>query len=98
MTDAYLVSVIAQDDPWITNVYEQSSGYVHLSEKHVFNSVTAVEDDGRIAMKMSPDDAVITDDLYIESIQAFQAASELFLRYLEGWTVTKAQPDRKSVV
>jgi hypothetical protein len=90
MTDAYLVSVLAKEDPWITNVYKQTSGYIHLSEKHIFNSVIKVGDDRRIAMKMSPDDVVITDDLYIEAVQAFRAASEVFLRYLEGWVYTKA--------
>jgi hypothetical protein len=94
MTDAYLVSVLAKDDPWIPNVYKQTSGYIHLSEKHIFNSVTKVGDDGAFEMKMSPDDVVITDDLYIESVRAFQAASEVFLRYLEGWVFTKANPGR----
>ena len=93
MTDSYLVSVLAKEDPWITNVYKQTSGYIHLSEKHIFNSVTAVGDDRRIEMKMSSEDAVITDALYLESIEAFQAATEVFLRYLEGWIVTKAHPE-----
>lgn len=92
MTDSYLVSVLAKEDPWITNVYKQTSGYIHLSEKHMFNSLTAVEDDGRFEMKMSPEDTVITDDLYIETVEAFWAASDVFLRYLESWVLTKARP------
>ncbi len=90
MTDAYLVSILAKEYPWITNVYKQTSGYIHLSEKHIFNSVIEVGHDGRFAMKMSPDDVVITDNLYVEAVQAFQAATDVFLRYLEGWVYTKA--------
>lgn len=36
MTDGYLLKKLAVQYPWVTSVYEHSSGYVHLSDKHAF--------------------------------------------------------------
>jgi hypothetical protein len=93
MTDAYLVEVLANKDPWVARVYERTSGYIHLSDKHIFNSVTSVSKDRIIAFKMSPEDAAVPDGLYVEAVEAFGAATSVFLGYLEGWVVTKSHPE-----
>lgn len=89
MKDAYLVRMVAKDYPWIENVYRQTSGYIHLSEKHFLNAITAVGDGGEISMKMSPLDKTVPDESYVEAIEAFLAATGIFFRYLEGWVATK---------
>ena len=90
MTDSYLVSILSEQDPWIANVYEQTSGYIHLSRRHILNSLTAVGEDGRFAMKMSSEDGVVPANAYLEAIEALRAASGVFLRYLESWSLTKS--------
>jgi hypothetical protein len=40
MTDAYLVSKLAHDYPWLRDVYKNLSGYVHFSNHHLFAPVT----------------------------------------------------------
>src|SRR5690606_25835105 len=39
MKDWYLRNLLNEEYPWITNVYKQSSGYIHLSSKHVFSTL-----------------------------------------------------------
>lgn len=35
MTDKYLVKRVATRNPWITDVYDYTSGYIHFSERHI---------------------------------------------------------------
>jgi hypothetical protein len=39
-TSANLVKgKLAEKYPWVSDIYEPTSGFVHLSEKHIFNSL-----------------------------------------------------------
>jgi GNAT superfamily N-acetyltransferase len=53
MTDTYLLSVLTADYPWLTSVYENTSGYIHLSDKHFFNCVTDVGEQRQLDIKIS---------------------------------------------
>ena len=94
MTDAYLVAALARDHPWMTNVYKQTSGYIHLSEKHIFNCLSEVGEDRQISVKLSSVDESVTDELYLEAIEAFTEATRIFADYLGGWTLTKGHPEK----
>jgi len=89
MTDARLVSRLRDEDPWIEDLYEQTSGYVHFSDKHLFNTVTSLGDDGAFTMKASAVDEAVQPQHYLEAVVAFEECVGLFVRYLEGWTLTK---------
>jgi hypothetical protein len=39
MHDKYLVNRVAKLNPWITDVYEFTSGYVHFSDRHIKEAV-----------------------------------------------------------
>jgi len=89
MTDSHLVSRLKVDDPWIEDLYNQTSGYVHFSEKHLSNAVTSLGDDGALTMKASSIDEAVEPQHYLEAVLAFEASVNLFIRYLEGWALTK---------
>ncbi len=36
MTDGYLAGKLNEKYPWVLNVYKKTSGYIHLSETHIF--------------------------------------------------------------
>jgi hypothetical protein len=93
MTDKHLVETLAADYPWIKPTYEKSSGYVHLSEKHIFNCMSMVsEKEGTIDMKISDEDAFIPDHIYLEVIAAFAEATKIVLKFAHGWAFTKNNP------
>lgn len=63
MTDAYLVSKLSKEYDWIDKVYKSSSGFIHLSEAHIFNAIHQVESErafivnigtGKITVPMIP--------------------------------------------
>lgn len=40
MTDNYLKEKPAEDYPWVADVYEATSGFVHFNNKHIANATT----------------------------------------------------------
>jgi hypothetical protein len=97
MTDAYLVQKLGQEFPWVPRVYERTSGYVHLSATHLLSalhpSTEASADERRFTIKISAEDKPLPDFIYIETVDAFRAATDVLLRYVHGWVFTKANPE-----
>jgi hypothetical protein len=93
LTDQYLVGQLSQHHPWIENVYKQTSGYVHLSEKHVYNifasTSSGANEDGVQNVVIGHGDSFGTDALYEEATAAFIEATKLLFHYLIGWIKTK---------
>ena len=52
MTDGYLKDEITKIDGQFANVYDQASGYIHLSEKAFYQTVTDIDDDGKITLQI----------------------------------------------
>lgn len=90
MTDLYLCKLVSKEHPWVSRVYGTTSGYVHLSEKHIFNAVRSGKSGDRsIELRIGWSDPFVPTKLYIEGIEAFKAATDLFFTYIEGWIYTK---------
>lgn len=66
MHDGYLVQKLAVENPWVPEVYKQTSGYIHLSEKHVFNAVSP-EEDLRFLTKIAEGDEFLSDKIYMDA-------------------------------
>jgi hypothetical protein len=96
MTDSYLVRKLAEHYPWIPPVYRITSGYVHLSDQHMFAAITATDVQSReIEMGVMRQDRFIPDERYLECIQAFSAATDALLDLLESWHEAKAESARR---
>ncbi|MGY1459822.1 hypothetical protein ACW5F0_14455 [Luteimonas sp. A534] len=92
MTDKYLVDTLGKKYEWMPRVYEATSGFVHLSERHIF-SVWTPSEDGNIGIVIGPTDDHFDDDLWIEMADAFLASTDALFEYLKGWTFTKQNPE-----
>ena len=94
MTDHYLVSQLVKEYPWIELVYENTSGYVHLSDKHFFNTFDYADREKRsgYVLKIGSGDIDFPDEIYLEAISAFRASTQILMRYVNGWIFTKANP------
>jgi hypothetical protein len=90
LTDRHLVEQLAIEHPWVKSTYEQSSGYVHLSDKHIFNCMTLTSLEERsVSLKIGEGDNELSDALYLELVIAFIEATNLLLRFAHGWAFTK---------
>jgi hypothetical protein len=94
LTDHFLVTCLAADYEWLPRVYRETSGYVHLSEKHLLAPYSPDPDgqDRVVQVRVSAEDKPLPDALYVEAIEAFAASAAVFYRYLDGWIFTKANP------
>ena len=93
MTDRHLVDSVASEFPWAPSVYKSTSGFIHLSDKHIHSAIQSVEDDGTFSMLIGSDPDRFPSELWVEMAEGFVAATAALFRYLEGWKFTKANPD-----
>ena len=92
MTDSYLVTQVSKEYPWVAAVYKSASGYVHLSEKHIVNTITPGSADGSMDIKVTEQDGPgWTEHLYLEAIEAFGAITDLVVEIMDAWALTKSR-------
>lgn len=92
MTDGYLVNSAASEFPWIPNVYRSTSGFIHLSNKHIYSAIQSVEDDGKFWMLIGSDPDRFPTKLWVEMAEGFIAVTDALFSSLNGWVFTKANP------
>ncbi|MDM5271199.1 hypothetical protein PGH07_03330 [Sulfurovum sp. zt1-1] len=90
MTDSYLVETLSKEYPWIKNVYDNLSGYIHFSAQHLFNAVEKVDDDTRtLSLVIGKEDQKYPEWSWIETVDCFTESVNIFFHYLKGWIATK---------
>ena len=52
LVDAYLVDRMSKDHPWVRNVYNFTSGYVHFSERQFFDSIHSTGSDEKRTLQL----------------------------------------------
>lgn len=89
LTDAFLRKEFSKRAPWVDDVYEHTSGYIHLSEKHCYNAFSLrTGSDKHIEFKIGSGDYFVPDEVYEDAvdrfIQATNALSELIEEQTKG--------------
>ncbi|MDE2933844.1 MAG: hypothetical protein OXS47_08245 [Chloroflexota bacterium] len=92
MTDRHLVRKISKFDERFESVYDTTSGYVHLSDKHIFAPVVTKGDDGTFTVKLDGKASFDTDDeRWHELVGAFIWITRNILGFVDSWN-EKEQP------
>lgn len=90
MTDVYLVEELSKAYPWVSSLYEQASGYVHLSEKHIFDAFSLWDREGMTDVKISGQDgSPWTEGRYLEALEAFAVVTDLVLELVNAWVIAR---------
>src|SRR4029078_390202 len=79
------VSCLSAQYPWIRCVYEATSGYIHLSRKHILNALKPGDATRPESIAISKEDEFIPDSLRVEACAAMQASKDLLLHYRDSW-------------
>jgi hypothetical protein len=93
MTDNYLVNKLSVEHPFITPLYEQTCGFVHFSNTHIYYSMQDIKDDGTFSFPMLVKDIEVKDEIFIQAIDAFKSSTNVLLKYIESWIFTKDNPE-----
>lgn len=93
MTDAYLVEKLSVEHAFVTLLYEQTCGFVHFSNTHIYYSMQNLKDDGTFSFPLRVKDFEVNDEILIQAIDAFKSSTNVLLKYVEGWIITKNNPE-----
>ena len=92
MTDGYLKTAISQYDSVFAQVYNQASGFVHLSEKAFYQTVADVSD-GKIALQIGHALPEMRNDPLLECAEAFCHFVKLHYKMLAAVVDSKKRFD-----
>lgn len=87
LRDGYLISKLNKQYGWVAEVYRETSGFVHLSERHIYASMSKLNDETRsIVLSVGASDVDRPDSDYFELLDAFieanRMACEIFISYI----------------
>jgi hypothetical protein len=95
LKDYYLVEIASKEFPWIRNVYKETSGFVHLSKKHIFTSTKlSSKADRTIEFRIGKEDQYVQNESKIEAIECMIEITNCVISLLEGWIWTKSNPEK----
>lgn len=90
MQDSYLVKKLGEKYEWVPQVYKNTSGYIHFSEQHVFNSIYTFNDQkSKIEIEISDTDYKFPESSWIEIIDCATECLDIIGHYLKGYKLTK---------
>ena len=93
LTDAYLRQKLAEDHPWVNAVYEQTSDFIHLSGRHLYNSISTLDEETRtVRFVISGKDPPRPDEDYFEIVDAFFEATKVVGVLMLGYFQARALP------
>lgn len=93
MTDRFLVGYFKAEHPWIERVYEETSGFIHLSDKHMLMNVQSTDASERSATFVISDKHThVPPAARAEAIMGFAEITKLVLHRAFSWRRTKEDP------
>ena len=96
MTDYYLTEQFSKEFPdfsWIKKVYKKTSGFIHLSDKHILSIFGNPQEDRRIEIIISITDEYVPLEFYHEAVDAFIKITEIVFWLIEEWIFIKNNPE-----
>lgn len=95
MRDAYLVGKLSEAYAWVKPLYQETSGFVHLSERHFFAAIAKTDEaDKTVHLSLSADDGPRAEAEYFDVVRAFRDALRLTGLVMLGYLAARAHLDR----
>lgn len=91
LTDRYLCNLLsrAHNAQWIVQVYKQTSGFIHLSEKHLLTIFSKIDTEN-LSAEICVNGKGVVDESYIQQGALYMLRiTEILAYYVEGWIATK---------
>jgi len=91
MKDRYLVERLAKRNPWMTDVYKKTSGYIHFSCHHIREAIRI--DKGRKGqMVIGPNDFDRKPENFLEPMRCMLHLNEIIKFALQDWFARMCDP------
>ena len=96
LTDRFLHESLTKRYPWATAVYENTSGFVHLSQRHIIAPVSGVDSESRsVTFDVGTKRARWPEDNVLEALDAFAATTNALLDLSRSWLHAKIKAAEK---
>lgn len=92
MQDSYLIGKLLEKNPWISEVYNQSSGYIHFSSRHIHEAITSLGDDGLIQFRIGAEDTQRKPEDFQEPMRCMHHLNHIIATALRDWFVRMYDP------
>jgi hypothetical protein len=97
MTDAHLVEKLSGEKSeysFIKQLYEDTSGFIHLSDRDIKKSFGSdVKEERKITFPLNVKNLKLPETIFLQAIDAFKSATKILSIYIEGWIYTKNNPE-----
>ena len=88
LTDRFLVDSAATEFPWVAQIYSETSGFIHFSEKHLWSSQSATDNSrGKVVTVVDSYDEA-PDSILTAAAEAFKKTAGLLDTYVTRWSET----------
>jgi hypothetical protein len=94
-TDEFLLNKLCEKmnssnihSDWLKSVYKNTSGYIHLSERHLFNA-TSKDESLQIYLKVGLKNTYISEPIRIEAIEIMIRVTNVVVWLLDSWIYMK---------
>lgn len=78
LKDFYIIAQLAEEYPWVSKVYKETSDLVHLSGRHFFSAIARTDDEARtVHIQISAEDPEKKYEEYFEILDAFFEATKI---------------------
>lgn len=86
MTDKYLRGKLVSQYPWVDDVYKQSSGAIHFSNRHIFDALSVTDDKtGECKIQLGPNKPDQPIEEYSEYLTAFLHINMIIVEAVRDW-------------
>jgi hypothetical protein len=91
LRDKYLIDRMAENHPWVRAVYDYTSGYVHFSEKQIFDSIHFLIDgeERTVQFQISKEDENFPEDSWIEVASCFNEMLSIQVKLMATYAQEK---------
>jgi len=92
LRDAYLVDQLSGSYEWVKPLYAETSGFVHLSERHFFTSIAKTNDDDRVVhLSITSEDDGRSEADYYQVVEAFHESTRLAGTVIGGYLLARTK-------
>ncbi len=90
LTDAYLKVKATREYPWIKNVYEETSGFIHFSRKQVFSGMKIKDkQQGIVSGNLSRYDVNVSIGARLEALECMTEITSCIIGLIDGYASAK---------
>lgn len=87
LRDGYLIEKMSENYPWAKEVYKYTSGYVHFSERQVFDSILSLgsDEERTVQLQVSKEDRNFPEESWIEIVKCFNEMLSIIAKLLDTY-------------